>query len=183
MLKFVISSRFSTALIVEDDVDWDVDILSQVQQLSDNIRLFFNVGPQNASPYGSGWDVLWIGHCGEVAGYVPHVDYPDSHRIDKTNYTGWAKNFWVDIIPQGDRRVQHAVRPVCTFGYAVTNDSAQEILGFLGQAGGEAFDVGLSRMCTNGYLKCVTVVPQLMVHCEPPADSGYISPVYESDFP
>ena len=38
LLRFVFQSEFDTALIVEDDVDWDVSIREQMKKLSDGVR-------------------------------------------------------------------------------------------------------------------------------------------------
>ncbi|KAK4946391.1 hypothetical protein LTR10_014589 [Elasticomyces elasticus] len=54
-----------SVLILEDDADWDVAIKPQMHQFARGTRWLLDI-PENApsrSPYGDGWDVLWIGHC------------------------------------------------------------------------------------------------------------------------
>ncbi|MCJ1364751.1 hypothetical protein MMC16_003867 [Acarospora aff. strigata] len=94
----VVQQNLSTALIFEDDVDWDVRIRSQLRDFaftsqaliqplfSDpsiypdptypapngdltmppdmNFDCLPSVVAPSSSPYGDGWDVLWLGHCG-----------------------------------------------------------------------------------------------------------------------
>lgn len=67
LLKFVIASGPETALIIEDDVDWDVEIKSQMRLVSDNIRDYMGTSPEDPTPFGTEWDVLWLGHCGALA--------------------------------------------------------------------------------------------------------------------
>lgn len=97
----VVETGLNTALIVEDDADWDVRLKTQMPTLAratrgyvqplvhDTSQTLVNVttslgipvlsigelpdtlGPER-SPYGDGWDVLWLGHCG--------TESPGSHE-------------------------------------------------------------------------------------------------------
>lgn len=87
LLRFVIASGPETALIIEDDVDWDVEIKSQMRLVSDNVREYMHAAPDDPTPFGTEWDVLWLGHCGALAmnldGSAMEVDpllYPDETR-------------------------------------------------------------------------------------------------------
>ncbi|KAI1302649.1 hypothetical protein F5Y03DRAFT_208362 [Xylaria venustula] len=62
LLKYVITSDLETAFIVEDDVDWDVRIKEQTKLVSENVRLYTQTSPEDVTPYGTSWDVLWLGH-------------------------------------------------------------------------------------------------------------------------
>lgn len=177
LLAHIVMAGFSTALIIEDDVDWDVRITTQMPRISDAMRELLNTPDTgtNLSPYGTGWDVLWIGHCGEKADSVTFVDYADDTRPTTEQFRGFSKKLWMDQIPEGYRRIQPAVQPICTFAYAVTAASAQKVLELLGSGKDEAFDVGLQHQCTSKKLRCFTVVPQVMQHYEPAEGSGYVS--------
>jgi hypothetical protein len=182
MLKYVIASGFSTAFIIEDDVDWDVDIKDQIRLISDNVRTLTNAAATDTNPYGSGWDLLWLGHCGERSDVDDsHVDYPDPTRIASDAYAGWSKEFLAENPPAGYRRIQQAVQPVCTFGYGITKHSAQKILALLSRGADESYDVALQHQCISGSLNCLVVNPQIMVHYEPPNGLGYVSAVHEGD--
>lgn len=65
LLKFVIADDFESVLIIEDDVDWYLAIRDQMALISGAIRSFTNALEDDLTPYGTSWDVLWIGHCGD----------------------------------------------------------------------------------------------------------------------
>lgn len=74
LLRYVIGAGLESALVIEDDVDWDVDIRAQMRLVSDAVRAYTGVaegegeGDQTTTaPYGEEWDVLWLGHCGALA--------------------------------------------------------------------------------------------------------------------
>ena len=75
VLKVFLNSNDTTTLILEDDVDWDVNIKEQMSEVSVQLQdhyassgLDIGLEPADLSreyPYGiSTWDVLWLGHCG-----------------------------------------------------------------------------------------------------------------------
>lgn len=182
ILKFVIAAQLETAFIVEDDVDWDLAIRNQTRLVSDNVRAYNHVPHGDGTPYGSDWDVLWLGHCGAVVGSSPTgkepLPYPDDTRIDIEEYSGWSRPYIRDTIPARHRIVQEIpVVAVCSFGYGVTKASAPKVLNLLAQGAGEAFDVMLSHYCRSRQLACLLVNPQLLNHYEPPKSDGYISQV------
>jgi hypothetical protein len=179
LLKYVVVSGFSTALIVEDGVDWDVLIAMQMRRLSGSARELLKVPDMDPTPYGTDWDVIWIGHCGEKAEGSEHLDNRDDSRVTTECFHGFSKKLWMDEIPEGHRRLQAAVQLICTFAYAVTAAGAQNILQALGSGKDEAFSIRLQHQCTNGSLRCYTVVPQVMQHYEPAQGLGYVSNINE----
>jgi hypothetical protein len=182
-LKFVIALELETAFIVEDDVDWDVRIKMQVQLISDRVRNFTGVPDSDPAPYGTDWDVLWLGHCGAAIfdWAPPGAIYADDTVIPTENYAGWSTGFLRDWLPPGHRQIQVSTMTVCSFGYGVTKHSAQRILSLLGNGADEAFDVALSNRCRDRELRCLVVNPQIMHHYEPSRDLGYVSPVDSGD--
>jgi hypothetical protein len=67
----MVREKISSAVILEDDADWDVHIVWQMQKFADATRELLKKGGKpgkndahTGSPYGEGWDILWIGHCG-----------------------------------------------------------------------------------------------------------------------
>ena len=120
MIKYFISSNLDTAMIMEDDVDWDVAIREQMPLISDAVRTFSQVDLSDSAPYGRSWDGLWFGPCGEIT-------ENDTGRLEFTNttlgrpapwefYTGWSK-FNISNVKEGHRAIQMAILPVCSFGY------------------------------------------------------------------
>jgi hypothetical protein len=181
IVKYVIASRLSSAFIVEDDVDWDTDIHAQMKLVSDNVRAFMQTPSTEPSAFGDGWDVLWLGHCGDELAET-NLDYADSTILDVEISTGWSKKYLlIENLPPGHRTVQYVQDAGCTFGYGVTRLGARKILQFLGAGQDEAFDVALMNQCGNGNLRCVTVLPELMHHYTPKEGTGYVSPNNEGN--
>ncbi|KAI0527827.1 glycosyltransferase family 25 protein [Xylaria bambusicola] len=183
LLKYVVASELTTAFIVEDDVDWDVRIKEQTKLISDNVRLHTGTSAEDTTPYGTEWDVLWLGHCGSlIADGMPEPrSYGDYSRCETALYSGWSKQFLREKLAENHRLVQTSIQTVCTFGYGVTKSSAQKVLSLVGTGADEAFDVSLSAHCRAGELRCLVVNPQVFNHYEPPAGHGYLSHVHVGD--
>ncbi|KAI1393976.1 glycosyltransferase family 25 protein [Hypoxylon trugodes] len=184
LLKYVVASGLETAFIVEDDVDWDVRIKTEMGLVSDNVRAYTGVNEEDTTPFGTNWDVLWLGHCGSIItddiNPPPRV-YADDSRCETELYSGWSKRFLREKLVEGHRQVQMSLMSVCTFGFGVTKQGAKKMIPLLTKASEEAFDVALSGHCRDQKLKCITVNPQLFNHYEPPKDSGYLSDVHVGD--
>ncbi|KAI1281397.1 glycosyltransferase family 25 protein [Xylaria sp. FL0933] len=183
LLKHIIASDLETAFIVEDDVDWDVRIKEQMKLISDNVRIYTQTPPEDETPYGVDWDVLWLGHCGSLIqdGMPNPHEFEDESRCETALYSGWSKRFLREKLPEGHRLIQVSRQTVCTFGYGVTKSGAQKVLGLLGKGANEAFDVSLSAHCRTDQLRCLVVNPQIFNHYEPPSDRGYMSQVHVGD--
>ncbi|KXJ85394.1 hypothetical protein Micbo1qcDRAFT_154268 [Microdochium bolleyi] len=151
----VLVRNISSALVLEDIVDWDVRIREQLRDFAQsaqaltgtladrpNLRLEeIATIPQNASsPYGQDWDVLWLGHCG-----VRFVSLDDSvtpkgrvaHYNDETVAEKrflWGMTQPIDLIndyPQHTRVVHYAREGKCSLAYAVSQRGARELLHML----------------------------------------------------
>ncbi|KAH7016205.1 uncharacterized protein B0I36DRAFT_377831 [Microdochium trichocladiopsis] len=202
LLKHILSSDLETAFIVEDDVDWDVRIKNQLRLVSDNVRAFrrrkINLtdevvvqdndaesDPNDNTPYGTDWDVLWLGHCGSLGHdddkHRRPLPYEDESRVPGDKFTGWSRDYFLEETPEGHRVVQESRMTICTFGYAVSRQGVLNVLAQVMKGGYEAFDVALHAHCSEGRLKCVTVSPAVFHHYEPSAAHGYVSPVKEGD--
>ena len=72
----MVYERISTAILFEDDADWDVNLHTQLEQFAQGSRYITSSwsgskelkskasGGDANSPYGEDWDLLWLGHCG-----------------------------------------------------------------------------------------------------------------------
>jgi len=60
----MVKERIQTALIIEDDADWDVMIKSQLVEFARGTRFLQDSQAGATGPYGDDWDLLWLGHCG-----------------------------------------------------------------------------------------------------------------------
>ncbi|KAF5859789.1 hypothetical protein ETB97_002452 [Aspergillus alliaceus] len=65
IIKYTIQADLDTALIIEDDVDWDVSIRSQMIQIAESVRNLTKIDTFEPAPYGRDWDVLKLVGAGQ----------------------------------------------------------------------------------------------------------------------
>ncbi|KAJ5183832.1 hypothetical protein N7492_001448 [Penicillium capsulatum] len=170
IVKYVYQSNMETALILEDDADWDIAIRDQMQNLSTAVRQLIKPPENDSTPYTRDWDVLWIGHCGAVwSDDRDTVGYNDTNIPPRDHYKSYRADDIKDL-PEEERIVFRSAGPICTFAYAVTHEGAGKILAGMGAGQGEAFDVEMSWECDRGHLRCLAVVPELVNEYSPPAE-------------
>ena len=204
----------TSALIFEDDADWDVRIKDQLrdfalssqallQPLSSNPssyadptypvpqdpaekppelsfdRLPSTMAPK-ISPYGDGWDLLWIGHCGMKFPRFPGKDIPKG-KVIRTDHTVPQKQYLETVsnpdelknqYPDHTRIVHHVQEGICSLVYGVSQAGARKLLYELGIHNKlTAYDIALRQFCegTQGkrYHNCLTVRPSLFHHHRP----------------
>ncbi|KAF2085226.1 glycosyltransferase family 25 protein, partial [Saccharata proteae CBS 121410] len=188
-LRAFLDSGAETALILEDDVDWDIRLRSlQIPLVATAIRALF----PHAKPsyyYGdpSSWDLLYMGHCGDYfhgmdigfdRGHVvpedltktPHMAYHDPSLPALDDLHPWTKSLLQNLNVSDHTRLVHRSRfPLCTFAYAVTRASAKRLLEELApreqdREGDHAYDITILRACISDGLRCWTVNPELFHH-------------------
>ncbi|OJJ95598.1 glycosyltransferase family 25 protein [Aspergillus aculeatus ATCC 16872] len=173
LIKHIHQSRLDTALILEDDVDWDRALRSQAPRIAAAVRNLTHTPPtednNNDAPYGRAWDLLWLGHCGEFwEDSIETVVFDDPATIPHAQYSGWAREY-IARLPDRRRAVYRSYNPVCSFAYALSRDGAQKVLELVGGGGDEAFDIAVMHHCRAGRLECLSVVPEV-VHQYFPAE-------------
>lgn len=151
VLKAFLASGLETALIFEDDVDWDIRL--RTQQIPRAQQAARSLSPSGSSyskqyPWGkpSDWDLLYLGHCGDYfndlgdkvgVGHhhpsdlqkIPHVVYEDTTMPYLTDIHPFTASLFTALRVPEQHRVLHASQwPLCSFGYAVTRAAAQKIL-------------------------------------------------------
>lgn len=171
----MIQNNVQTALVLEDDSDWDIGLKSQMTEFARGSRWLLETGDSNpASPYGDGWDILWIGHCHSepnktdnrrwVIDHDPTVP-PDGSRwnFGQPNMTRWEKGENPD--PQ-TRLVYIQQYGWCTSGYAVTLRGAKRILWRTSMMPFNwSIDGGMGYMCNKESFHdftCVAPFPRLI---------------------
>jgi hypothetical protein len=186
-IRRVVDENLQSALILEDDVDWDVNIIAQLQQFANaSIALLENLKERpgngsepaiSTSPYGDGWDILWLGHCG---GWIPPADYRQYNTIISSDSTVPPSIGIFDML-NGVRRadsgscaahrgrdpnrvtcdsprllpdqriVQVRTSPICSFAYALSQKGARKALLYLGGPAladiKASFDTILTEVC------------------------------------
>ncbi|KAK8218788.1 hypothetical protein IWZ01DRAFT_518113 [Phyllosticta capitalensis] len=185
-LQSFLASDAETALILEDDVDWDIRLRTvQIPRLAEAVRTLSP--PESSSYYGdlSDWDLLWIGHCGDwfnkledgvgtkyqtpaTLERTTHVVYRDETVPDRPDLHPYTKNLLDAIeLPEKRRAVHTSAHPLCTFGYAVTRASASHIVSDIAPIAhpeSQAYDMALLRGCSKRGLKCYSLNPELFHH-------------------
>jgi hypothetical protein len=52
----VVERRLTSALITEDDIDWDIHLRHQLEELAHGLRIFRKRATIDHSPYTDGWE-------------------------------------------------------------------------------------------------------------------------------
>ena len=156
--------QWATALILEDDVDWDVAIKEQITLLTPLIRQITNSSEADSrrSPYGDSWDLLWLGHCGETtpsSGVLSVMDY----TLPESALYRQVYGQYIYRSPQL-RTIQRPVWPICPFAYAVTAEAALKIYGLASGGMDRIITMDLRDWCRSGVLRCASVNPELFHH-------------------
>ncbi|KAL8840991.1 MAG: hypothetical protein Q9205_003541 [Flavoplaca limonia] len=165
----VVRERIQTALVLEDDSDWDVSFKDQLAYFATGSRYISGTTTTPRSPYGDDWDLLWLGHCSaqqhpaDQRRFVIENDDtvpPMAHRINfnavpKLNELGYDNS---------TRIVFRANDGVCLYSYALSYRGAQKVLRWQNNVKKfEPIDIGIGRQCRDdAAFKCIAVYPQLV---------------------
>jgi hypothetical protein len=150
ILQKIVRDGIGSALILEDDADWDVRIVQQMQQFAIATKEVLEKKPPSTnskrphidSPYGDEWDLFWVGHMG---GWPPAAHEPftiihgddtvppafDNERLTR-NIPKDSKPCVGPCLKPDERVVQEGGSPVCTVGYAVSQQGARKMMARLG---------------------------------------------------
>jgi hypothetical protein len=165
-VREILTRGWSTALVMEDDSDWDVMIKQQMSLVAPMIRVLLqsDTGPSK-SPYGDDWDLLWLGHCGEEIGKA--WEHDGRSRLDPSlPESPMYRTRKGDSIyhPPQLRIVQRSLRPRCTYAYAITAAAAGKIYQAAHGGKDDIITGELAWWCNQGGMKCITVFPELFHH-------------------
>lgn len=192
VLESFLQSTGETALIMEDDVDWDVRLRQdQIPQTAYAIREL--LGSHYGGYYGNtnNWDIIWLGHCGDYfnasrgSGLSSIKSYHDSAMPDFDKLHPWTRDFMHGIgANQNKQRLVHeSVSPLCTFAYAITRAAAERVLNEIAVSEPvrdldrpcKAYDVRLLEGCRDEGLRCITVNPELFHHSAATSEIAQVS--------
>lgn len=184
MLGRMVEENIASALILEDDADWDVRLKEQLGFIARGTRILLDMAHKEDafvgklspkqrqvdeinSPYGDGWDILWLGHCGET---FPERIPGHSEIYDRssTRYTYYAMEgdetlpkqptdvteSWIagDLERhKGTRWVHFSGGPTCSQAYALSQSGARKVLMALSVGGTliEQLDNAMSHLCRD----------------------------------
>ncbi|KAJ0422252.1 hypothetical protein BJY00DRAFT_79866 [Aspergillus carlsbadensis] len=169
LIKHVVQSNYETALILEDDVDWDISIREEMVAIAEAVRQLTHTKKGEAAPYGKDWDVLWVGLCAETWDKDFETVYVDDETAcPASKYVGLAKGPMDRLGGSRPQRVVfHSGAPICTFAYALSREGAKNVLLDVGAGKDEAFDIALMNGCRERNLTCISVMPELFRHYKP----------------
>lgn len=212
----VVRRNLTSALILEDDIDWDVRIKQQLHDfalasrtLTGRLRnqtntfadptypapkkgapkvipdFLFDKLPETVppvtSPYGDGWDILWVGHCGMHFPFPDNARMPKGRIIRRNDMTVANKGaLWSfpqpftlkEQYPEHTRAYHHTQEAVCSLAYAVSRRGARGMLHDLAlKPPTDGFDILLRFFCegTQGRAmhNCLTAQPGFFFHHRP----------------
>ncbi|OBT68977.1 hypothetical protein VE03_01418 [Pseudogymnoascus sp. 23342-1-I1] len=162
VLHEIINQQWTTALIMEDDADWDIAIKEQMSLIAPLIREVTMTKDAGGSPYGDSWDLLWLGHCGDAFPAQIKTAFIDwtlpvspLYRENDGKYTRF---------PTQLRMVYKSDGPICTYAYAVTAHAASRIYKLSAKGKDRLITTELREWCQGGVLRCITVNPELFHH-------------------
>ncbi|KAI1873785.1 uncharacterized protein JN550_003054 [Neoarthrinium moseri] len=180
-VRRIVEENLESALIMEDDMDWDVRLRAQLEQVAMGVRTILPSGSNSRSPYGDDWDLLWLGHCGEIfpealpenEGKPHHPKYTIKNDITVAPLNKITGLVEFNKYPEFTRWVHISGAPICTFAYALSQKGARKVLfdlsvdHLLG-----AYDNALAGFCRDGasgnrdglQAKCVSVTPPVFFH-------------------
>ncbi|KAM3447089.1 hypothetical protein MY5147_010022 [Beauveria neobassiana] len=158
--RTIINERIQTAIILEDDADWDVRVHDIFQTLSLQMRKRtaregeLRSHDANA-PYGLDWDLLYVGTCWNINPEIVRISF--AYQKELEYWGASSENTRVRVIAP-------SWYPVCTVGYAVTLQGAQKLLYTVGNEKGldAPVDLAMISRIQSGHLKSLTVVPPLV---------------------
>jgi len=173
VMQRMVQQRIQSALIFEDDADWDVAIKAQMLQVARGSRWLLDSSGDRvpSSPYGDGWDVLWIGHCSAepidrrrwVIPKDPTVVPPsDRGYWFKPDMTSWESGPFPDT---QTRLIFRSGFGGCSAAWAISLAGAEKILYRLSMSPfNDAIDMGVSTMCADGTLgiNCISPFPAII---------------------
>ncbi|KAL4745628.1 hypothetical protein BDW72DRAFT_198452 [Aspergillus terricola var. indicus] len=144
VMQRILKDRLASAIVMEDDGDWDVSLKTQLQSFALSVRALQLQNPidadtnayaatTEASPYGNNWDILWLGHCSIKCNFsAPYYLAPNDPTVPPPEH---FLPYWRDPPPHERPPTARMTCPitdgVCSIVYAVSFRSAQKILAAL----------------------------------------------------
>lgn len=169
--------NIQSALIFEDDADWDVSFKQQLVEFARGAT--YVQGERSPildvqSPYGQAWDLLWLGHCGAKS--IPAKDgryyaiYDDITVVDDEHRRKDIRRADLSAPAlQGEfTRVVHELHnPRCALAYALSLRGAQKLLHHYSvEANAAPWDRTIQTFCDEKKIEpdalCITVTPSLV---------------------
>lgn len=172
----IVHNKISSALILEDDVDFDVSIKSQLTEFARGSRVIQETqGNPITSPYGDDWDMLWLGYCGikileEQRGEKRRIFViPNDPTLRPPQHK--EQEFWGPTIAEfpgmePHRMIFDASEGVCSLAFGITYEGARKALASFAMMGlDQAMDLSYRHMCNGQFpvrFRCLAPYPTLI---------------------
>jgi hypothetical protein len=161
----MIARGYSSALILEDDSDWDVTFKDQMVEFARGARAISAKQGISHSPYGDSWDLLWLGHCSSHAKKGPYWKIPNDPTVAPLQYrTGFKHPSMIEHPDAASSRYIYSAEDLlCSYGIAWTLNAARNALARMSmlELDVTAADFGFHVACDGG-LECLTSEPALI---------------------
>ena len=156
---------------MEDDADWDVNLRSQLEHIALGSQALLSTPSDSVpvSPYGDGWDLIWLGHCAsqpQDGDFRRVLMKNDKTTTPPTHRANWGTK--PDMWPRYDnttRMIYFAKGGTCTYAYAISYHGAAKMLKYMSMdIYQDAVDFGLEDMCKDKKrnFRCIGVFPQIV---------------------
>jgi hypothetical protein len=131
----MVKEQIPSALIMENDADWDLLLKSQLVEFAHGTRYLQDLNSKiTNSPYGDDWDLLSLGYCGarnrekDDQRYYVVQDDPTAVPQNLWGYPRRQPNLTPSTLSGNHTRVVYEpVRGLCTFGYALSLRGARRL--------------------------------------------------------
>ncbi|KAK9371405.1 hypothetical protein V1509DRAFT_650987 [Lipomyces kononenkoae] len=183
--KYIIDNKIETALIIEDDVDWDINIKSQFASFAQALRTSrlrrpFTEEELERAPYGLDWDIMHLATSKAVMAGSPRnkafIKYNDPYRAssevanngctDNSNGKKWF--CFGDVMSfaklnETERAIFPSYESVGLSAIAVSYRGAQRLLYYLSYKElVDTLDYSITDLLKKGAVRGWTVTPPLM---------------------
>jgi GR25 family glycosyltransferase involved in LPS biosynthesis len=173
----VIEEGWATAMILEDDADWDGGIHESMALAWDALIEITNDASAQIQANSlvhstlwsdERWDIFYTGSCMDLPG-TNHVLINDPH-LPKTS-TWWIDHIYSSYFGGSTkmrRLIQPSVEPVCTHSYIISQTGARKLLFHTNRFLPWGVDVAIIKLMNKGTISGYTIIPPLFVRCLPP---------------
>ena len=174
----VVEEGWTTAMIMEDDADWDGGIHGQMTLAWEALTKITNdpAASTEAKSYilmpphaidiqqtDNSWDIFYTGTCMDL----PAPDYLviNDPQLPQTS-TWWLDAIYTEYFATTAiirRLIQPSVEPVCTHSYIVSQTGARKLLYHTNMFLPWGVDVAIIKLINKGTIKGYSIIPPLFV--------------------
>lgn len=163
VLQGFLETTLETALVLEADVDFDLNIESQATLFAQTLASDSDAPGTTEDPWSHNtWNVLWLGHMGVELSYTSELEeYQDPFALPFERLISGFNDLYAHL--RDTSRSQLVVRnaaPMASWAYVVNRQSAHYIIDAI-QTDRRLLDETIHILCKGSKLRCVARVPEL----------------------